>query len=281
MVHDSRPERVRFKVYRRNRESATAAHLDHIIEFKDYKTKHATQGMDCIEAEFNQDPRRKHVRCVAMRLDDACVVDRTYHPDKTSMIMRVIDNWQLTIGISEIVSALHRGEEIITTELQMNDSDSATLVVTRMFRVKDLQVLGQDEAEQRETVQKSDPMEQELALNVRFNLYKNRAIQMEGTFLSVPQALGNATHSQTYYPLQDQASDIEPGIKTRCEGCEVGIVGGGYYSNDNGTYGFCDLCIEKEHSAQGFRFIRSCTRCSGLCGAPAIQHVALDSLLTP
>ena len=133
-------------------------------------------------------------------------------------------------------------------ELQMSNSDSATLVVTRMFRVKDLQVLGQDEAEQRVTVQKSDPMEQELGPNVRFNVYNNRAIQMADTSLSVSQALGNATQSQTYYPLQDQASDSESSIKTRCEGCEVGIVGGGCYSNDNGTYGFCDLCIEKEHS---------------------------------
>jgi hypothetical protein len=183
--------------------------------------------------------------------------------------MKVIDDWQSVIGISEIISALHRGEEIITMELQMNDSDSATLVVTRMFRVKDLQVLGQDEAEQ----QKSDPMERELGPKVMFNMYNNRSIQMADTPLSISQALGNTTCSQTYHPLQDHADDSKSGIKTRCEGCEVDIVGGAYYSNDNGTYGFGDLCIEKENSAQDFRVIRSCTRCNELCGAPAIQHV--------
>ena len=81
------------------------------------------------------------------------------------------------------------------------------------------------------------------------------------------------TPSQTYYSLQDQTDDTKSGVKTRCEGCEMDIVGGGYYSNDNGTYGFCYLCIEKENSAQGFRVIRLCARCNGLCGAPAIQHV--------
>ena len=63
---------------------------------------------------------------VAMRLDDACVIDRKYRPNEASMIVN--NNWQSTVGISEIVSALHRGEEIITTELQRNDLGSATLV---------------------------------------------------------------------------------------------------------------------------------------------------------
>ena len=156
-------------MYRRNRESATAAHLDHRIEFEDYKSNPVVKEMVCIEVEFSQDPGHKHTRYIAMQLNSACVIDRTYHPDQSDMI--VIENWQSTVGISRIVSALHRGEEIITTELQRNKSGSATLVVTRMFRVKDLH--GQGEAEQRETVQKSDPMEQELGPNVKFNLYKN------------------------------------------------------------------------------------------------------------
>ena len=169
-------------------------------------------------------------------------------------------------------------------ELQLNDSDNATLVVTRMFRVKDVQTLGQNEAEQRITVQKSDPMEQGLGPKVMFNMYDNRSIQMADTPLSIPQALGNTTSfsrmaaidtpSQTYYSLQDQTDDTKSGVKTRCEGCEMDIVGGGYYSNDNGTYGFCYLCIEKENSVQGFHVIRLCARCNGLCGAPAIQHVS-------
>jgi hypothetical protein len=144
-VHDSLPERVRFKVYIRNGDAATAAHLDHRIEFKDYKVKHATKGVVCIEVEFSQDPRHEYIRYVAIRLGDACVIDRTYHPDEANM--RVIDDWQSAIGISEIVSALHRGEEVVTMELQLNDSDNATLVVTRMFRVKDVQTFGQNEAE--------------------------------------------------------------------------------------------------------------------------------------
>ena len=74
-----------------------------------------------IEVELSQDPRHEYIRYVAIRLGDACVIDRTYHPDEASM--RVIDDWQSAIGISEIVSALHRGEEVVTMELQLNDSD--------------------------------------------------------------------------------------------------------------------------------------------------------------
>ena len=109
----------------------------------------------CVESAFGNTERKLTMYAI-MKLDSACIIDRTYHSDDSNM--GVIEDWESTVGIGKMVAALQRGEEIVTTELQIGRAGKATLVVTRMFQVADLH--GQDEEEQRETVQRSDPMQQ-------------------------------------------------------------------------------------------------------------------------
>ena len=245
-------ERVRFKVYQHKTRFSNTAQLDYRIELKIDPTDY--RDTVCIEAAFGNTERKLTIYAI-MKLDSACIIDRTYHPDDSSV--RVIEDRESTVGIGKMIAALQRGHEIVTTEINRGMAGEAILVVTRMFQVADLH--GQDEAEQRETVQMSDPMQQELSQAVKFNVYERRA--------TVVKKL-QGSNAET-----SEACTKESGTRTKCKRCQEKIKGGGFYSDDNGSYGFCDSCITEQASTPGFRFIKSCARCKGLCGAPAIQHV--------
>ena len=254
-LQEADPERVRFRLYQHGTRYCSTAQLDHRIEFENYRFD-PTDGRDtvCIEAAFGN-TGHKFTMYAIMELGSACIIDRTFHPDESNM--GVIEDRESTAGIGKMVAALQRGNEIVTTELQRGKAGKATLVVTRMFPIGDLH--GQDEEEQRETVQRSDPMRQELNPTVRFNMYERPAIVSK--------------KSQGSDAETNEAYAKESGTRTKCKRCQGKIMGGGFYSDDNGSYGYCDLCITEQASTTGFRLARSCTRCKGLCGAPAIQHM--------
>ena len=131
---ESHPERVRFKVYRHKKQQSITAQLDHIIEFTRYRFDPTDDRETvCIESAFGKNTERKHTMYAIMNLDSACVIDRTCHSNDSNM--GVIKDWKSADGIGKMVAALQRGEEIVTTELQIGKAGKATLVVTRMFQL--------------------------------------------------------------------------------------------------------------------------------------------------
>ena len=133
-VHKLQPERVRFAVYHESGGYSITSHLDQRFEFRNYKFNPTVKETIHVEIDFGIEPRTS-TDYVITQLDSACAISREYQPEQSEV--RLITEWQSTTGIEEVVAALHRGEEIVTMELQKNDSvsgDGPTLVVTRMFR---------------------------------------------------------------------------------------------------------------------------------------------------
>ena len=109
-------------------------------------------------------------------------------------------------------------------------------------------------------------MGQRLDSTVRFNIYERRVIICGDLW-------------QKYNQMMDPTEAVrrvgaeEPDGITECRRCSDRVFGGGYYSDHFGVHGFCKSCVEEMEETRGFLLIKACTRCGGICGAPAIQHM--------
>ena len=117
---------------------------------------------------------------------------------------------------------------------------------------------GQCEAEQQETVRKSDRMGQELDSTVMFNIYERRVI-----ILGDMRRRNNQAMNPTEAGKGVNNDTEEPDSMIKCRRCSNRLFGGGHYRDYFGVYGFCSLCIEEIGETRGLLLIKACTRCGG------------------